>query len=119
MSVDAGDIDGDNKAEIVIALQDGGADLRVISYDDNPNCPCSDDVASGLVSRWDWQNLDDGRDNTGMVWVAMGDVDGDSVYADYMGQCQETQGMRMVAIANRPLTGRSRIRKQRWLMASL
>lgn len=29
VSVDASDIDGDNKAEVVIALQDGGNDLRV------------------------------------------------------------------------------------------
>ena len=102
VSVDAGDIDGDNKAEIVIALQDGGNDLRVLSYDDNPKCPCGDHVDLGLLPRDDWQNYDDGRGNTGMVWVALGDVDGDSVYADYTGQCKETQEMRMIAIANRP-----------------
>ena len=60
-SVDAGDIDKDAKAEVVVSFEDQQSQLQVISFDDNPDCPCADDGASGLTQRGKWADPGDGR----------------------------------------------------------
>jgi hypothetical protein len=101
-SVDAGDIDKDAKAEVVVSFQDQQGQLQVISFDDNPACPCADDGASGLTQRAKWEDHGDGRGAAGMTWIALGDIDGDSVYADYTGVCAQTTEVRMTALVGRP-----------------
>ena len=101
-SVDAGDIDKDAKAEVVVSFEDGQSQLQVISFDDNPACPCADDGASGLTQRAKWEDHGDGRGAAGMTWIALGDLDGDSVFADYTGQCTQTADVRMTALVGRP-----------------
>ena len=101
-SVDAGDIDKDAKAEVVVSFEDGQSQLQVISYDDNPACPCADDGASGLTQHGKWEDPGDGRKAAGMTWIALGDLDGDSVFADYTGVCAQTADVRMTALVGRP-----------------
>ena len=101
-SVDAGDIDKDAKAEVVVSFEDGQSQLQVISFDDNPACPCADDGTSGLTQRAKWEDHGDGRGAAGMTWIALGDLDGDSVFADYTGQCSQTADVRMTALVGRP-----------------
>ena len=101
-SVDAGDIDKDAKAEVVVSFEDDQSQLQVISFDDNPDCPCADDGASGLTQRGKWADPGDGRGAAGMTWIALGDLDGDSVFADYTGVCTQTADMRMTALVGRP-----------------
>ena len=101
-SVAAGDIDKDAKAEVVVSFKDSSSQLQVISFDDNPACPCADDGASGLTQRAKWADPGDGRGAAGMTWIALGDLDGDSVFADYTGQCSQTADVRMTALVGRP-----------------
>ena len=100
--MDAGDIDKDAKAEVVVSFKDSSSQLQVISFDDNPDCPCADDGASGLTQRGKWTDPGDGRNAAGMTWIALGDLDGDSVFADYTGQCSQTADVRMTALVGRP-----------------
>ena len=97
VSVGAGDIDGDGKAEVVASFQDYDDFLQVLSFDDHSYCPCKDN-GEGLHLR------DRRQENwsVGFTALAMGDVDGNNLYADYTGQCEETDEMRMIAVVNRP-----------------
>ena len=96
VSVDAGDIDGDGKAEIVASFSDYDDLLQILSFDDNSACPCSDN-GDGLHLRDQRQDMD-----TRFTDLVMGDVDGNNLYGDYTGKCQQLDETRLISMVNRP-----------------
>ncbi|MCB0071501.1 MAG: hypothetical protein KDE20_08595, partial [Caldilineaceae bacterium] len=97
--VQAGDIDGQGKVEVVIVFDDDDFKLEVVSFDDNPDCPCDDDASSGLVRRSGWTLA---NQYVAPYGIALGDVNGDSVYGDYTEVCTSTQHIRVKALAGLP-----------------
>ncbi|MEZ4716980.1 MAG: hypothetical protein R2851_12980 [Caldilineaceae bacterium] len=97
--VQAGDIDGQGKVEVVIVFDDDDFKLEVVSFDDNPDCPCDDDASSGLVRRSGWTLA---NQYVAPYGIALGDVNGDSVYGDYTEVCTSTQQVRVTAMAGLP-----------------
>lgn len=103
ISLAAGDIDGKGQVEIVVTFADSSYDLWVVSYNDNPACPCADDDTSGLIQR---DALERAKSTTYdyhvPTGIALGDVNGDSIYGDYTGVCTQTVEVRMTALVGRP-----------------
>jgi hypothetical protein len=97
VGVGAGDIDGDGRAEIVSSFSDYDSLLQMLSFDDKSSCPCSDN-GEGLHLRDQRQENWDAR----FTYLAMGDVDGNNLYADYTGQCEQTDETRLISMVNRP-----------------
>ena len=96
VSVDAGDIDEDGKAEVVVTLSDYDWMLQVLPFDDNSNCPCKDD-GDGLKRRDFVQT-----GGAGLTLVALDDIDGNNLYADYTGVCEKTYETRLISMVDRP-----------------
>lgn len=94
-----GDLDGDGKAEVTVALIDLDDDMEVLSLEDNPQCPCTEDKENGLTWRDGWTDVSgDGQ----LPAIALGDIDGTNLYADYTGQCGELTEASLVAMVGRP-----------------
>ncbi|MBU1877762.1 MAG: hypothetical protein KJ734_02315, partial [Chloroflexi bacterium] len=101
VDVAAGDLDGRGQVEVVVTFADHDFDLQVVSYNDNPDCPCTDDGTSGLIRRDGWTKTSSSSDMFVPFGVALGDVNGDSIYGDYTGVCTETMQVRMTALVGR------------------
>ena len=102
VSVDAGDIDKDGRAEVVVAVR-GNPGPIVISYDDPGLAEGADrdDLQSGLVRRGKWTGANSNPVHP-FTSVALGDVNGDSLYGDYTSTCQRIQEAHVMAMINLP-----------------
>jgi len=98
LAVAAGDLDGDGKANVVVSLIDNVDRTEVISLDDNPKCPCKESDNNGLT----WRDMYADYSKSVQVAVALGDVDGNNLYADYTGQCQAFDEAHLISMVGRP-----------------
>jgi uncharacterized repeat protein (TIGR01451 family) len=87
----SGDIDMDGRAEIVMAFQDRNQDMQLLVFEGE----------DGLTKSRSYL-LGSSVDTLGEFWIAMGDVDGDSSYANYTGTCHETQETQVTAVLHVP-----------------
>ena len=101
-SVAAGDLDAQGEVEVVVSFADHDFDVQVVSFNDNPDCPCDDDASSGLIRRDGWTKAAGTTNIFAPFGISLGDVNGDSIYGDYTGVCTETMQVRMTAMAGRP-----------------
>ncbi|RLC77027.1 MAG: hypothetical protein DRI61_12250, partial [Chloroflexi bacterium] len=86
----------------VVAFEDKGKDLQVLSFDDELSEGEGRDDGNALRLRSKWEDHNHDRGKVRYVAVALGDVDGDSYDALNGEVCEEVNGARMVAMVNAP-----------------
>ncbi|MBU1880235.1 MAG: discoidin domain-containing protein, partial [Chloroflexi bacterium] len=85
----AGDIDLDGRAEIATSFRDENGELQTLVFEGE----------SGLTQSrsYNFHTVDDSCD-LGEFWIAMGDVDGDTSYGNYTGNCWETTETQVTSV---------------------
>ncbi|MBU1879076.1 MAG: DUF11 domain-containing protein, partial [Chloroflexi bacterium] len=86
LTVDAGDIDIDGRAEIALAFRDRDGNLQTLAFEGESGVTQSRSYK--LTSTVDVAEF----------WLAMGDVNGDTSYGNYTGTCYETVETQVTAV---------------------
>lgn len=102
-SVAVGDLDFDNRAEVVLAFEDAGDDLQVVVLDDvvEQQVPIGTEQ-NGLVLRDTLIQLQERNLGRAYTSVVVGDLDGETSYAEYTNRCQRVEEARVTSVVFQP-----------------